>query len=337
MLRLRTPTIVRPEERRSLAEVARPWPSDSERDTSGSSPKLGAGRSRRRRGLRRELLQPAHRRRSCSDSVPRRIVAVGRADDRGARCRARHRGMGRASMLFVYGRPEGMTIEHCVLSAAFDREPTTCRDLCVQKHPVRRADRPGWVHVRRRDGFRVPESTPALTTHRRRRSICLGCGSRAFAGSDRCSTCRAIRYGASSPGIAPRSMSCPAPRRRTSVALVRELVGQVHVEATSRAACLITAADRFDDGRVRRTSLLCRRAQRVSAELAARSRPAPRCASRSATRRFGPGQERAVDLGAERPRHAGRAAHRRRQVAVLPGAGADAAGAHRRRSRRSSR
>ena len=28
-----------------------------------------------------------------------------------------------------------MTIEHCVLSAAFDREPTTCRDLCVKKHP----------------------------------------------------------------------------------------------------------------------------------------------------------------------------------------------------------
>ena len=37
--------------------------------------------------------------------------------------------------VFLYGRPEGMTIEHCVLSAAFDREPTTCRDLCVQKHP----------------------------------------------------------------------------------------------------------------------------------------------------------------------------------------------------------
>jgi len=36
--------------------------------------------------------------------------------------------------VFVYGRPEGMTIEHCVLSAAFDREPTTCRDLCVQRH-----------------------------------------------------------------------------------------------------------------------------------------------------------------------------------------------------------
>ncbi len=36
--------------------------------------------------------------------------------------------------VLVYGRPEGMTIEHCVLSAAFNREPTTCRDLCVQKH-----------------------------------------------------------------------------------------------------------------------------------------------------------------------------------------------------------
>jgi len=38
--------------------------------------------------------------------------------------------------VLIFGRPEGMTIEHCVLSAAFDREPTTCRDLCVQKHPV---------------------------------------------------------------------------------------------------------------------------------------------------------------------------------------------------------
>ncbi len=41
---------------------------------------------------------------------------------------------GRGFEVFVYGRPEGMTLEHCVLSAAFEREPTTCRDLCVQKH-----------------------------------------------------------------------------------------------------------------------------------------------------------------------------------------------------------
>lgn len=46
----------------------------------------------------------------------------------------------------VYGRPEGMTIEHCVLSAAFDREPATCRDLCVQKHPnVELTDPAGYV------------------------------------------------------------------------------------------------------------------------------------------------------------------------------------------------
>ncbi len=42
---------------------------------------------------------------------------------------------GRGFDVMIYGRPEGMTIEHCVLSAAFDRVPTTCRDLCVQKHP----------------------------------------------------------------------------------------------------------------------------------------------------------------------------------------------------------
>jgi putative protease len=41
---------------------------------------------------------------------------------------------GRGFEVFVYGRPEGMTLEHCVLSAAFEREPETCRDLCVQKH-----------------------------------------------------------------------------------------------------------------------------------------------------------------------------------------------------------
>ena len=48
--------------------------------------------------------------------------------------------------VLAYGRPEGMTIEHCVLSAAFDRVPTTCRDLCVQKHPdVRLTDPAGYT------------------------------------------------------------------------------------------------------------------------------------------------------------------------------------------------
>lgn len=48
--------------------------------------------------------------------------------------------------VFTYGRPEGMTIEHCVLSAAFDRVATTCRDLCVQKHTnVELTDPTGYV------------------------------------------------------------------------------------------------------------------------------------------------------------------------------------------------
>jgi U32 family peptidase len=52
----------------------------------------------------------------------------------------------RSFEVFVYGRPEGMTIEHCVLSAAFDREPTTCRDLCVRRHTnVELTDPTGYV------------------------------------------------------------------------------------------------------------------------------------------------------------------------------------------------
>lgn len=41
---------------------------------------------------------------------------------------------GRGFEVLVYGRPEGMTLEHCVLSAAFDRTPTHCRDLCTRTH-----------------------------------------------------------------------------------------------------------------------------------------------------------------------------------------------------------
>ncbi len=53
---------------------------------------------------------------------------------------------GRGFDVVLYGRPEGMTIEHCVLSAAFDREPTTCRDLCVAKHTnVELTDPAGYV------------------------------------------------------------------------------------------------------------------------------------------------------------------------------------------------
>lgn len=60
--------------------------------------------------------------------------------------------------VFLYGRPEGMTIEHCVLSAAFDREPTTCRDLCVQKHPN--------VQLTDPTGYTFPVATDAACRNR---------------------------------------------------------------------------------------------------------------------------------------------------------------------------
>ncbi len=58
----------------------------------------------------------------------------------------------------VYGRPEGMTIEHCVLSAAFDREPTTCRDLCVRDHPL--------VELTDPSGYVFPVATDAACRNR---------------------------------------------------------------------------------------------------------------------------------------------------------------------------
>jgi putative protease len=60
--------------------------------------------------------------------------------------------------VLVYGRPEGMTIEHCVLSAAFDREPTTCRDLCVQKHPA--------VQITDPAGYTFPVATDVACRNR---------------------------------------------------------------------------------------------------------------------------------------------------------------------------
>ena len=60
--------------------------------------------------------------------------------------------------VFLYGRPEGMTLEHCVLSAAFEREPTTCRDLCVQKHAN--------VQLTDPTGYAFPVATDAACRNR---------------------------------------------------------------------------------------------------------------------------------------------------------------------------
>jgi putative protease len=129
---LRTPTIVRPADRRDLEK----WLQLELPVLTGHL------------GLARELA--ASGRRVATDyavncfnqhtaaalfgmGVERILVSVELTADEIAAVTAPWSGQGFAAL--VYGRPEGMTIEHCVLSAAFDREPTTCRDLCVQKHP----------------------------------------------------------------------------------------------------------------------------------------------------------------------------------------------------------
>ncbi len=59
-------------------------------------------------------------------------------------------GGGRFEVL-IHGRTEGMTLEHCVLSAAFDRTPTHCRDLCTKTHLDTRLEDPA--------GYEFPVAT----------------------------------------------------------------------------------------------------------------------------------------------------------------------------------
>jgi putative protease len=130
-LRLRTPTIVRPEERRSVQK----WLDLGLPFLSGH---IGLVAQLSGRGA--DVVADyavnvfnAHTAAEIFRLGARRIVAsVELTADELAQVVAPWAGEG--FDVFVYGRPEGMTIEHCVLSAAFDREPTTCRDLCVQKH-----------------------------------------------------------------------------------------------------------------------------------------------------------------------------------------------------------
>ena len=131
-LRLRTPTIVRPEERRRLDKWLR-------LDLPLLSGHLGLVAELSAAGVdviadyaanvfnqhTAELL--------FSLGARRQVASIELTTDELGQLVAPWRGAG--FDVLVYGRPEGMTIEHCVLSAAFDREPTTCRDLCVQKHP----------------------------------------------------------------------------------------------------------------------------------------------------------------------------------------------------------
>jgi putative protease len=131
-LRLRTPTIVRPEDRKGV----RKW---FDLDLPILTGHLGLVGEFARAG--RDVVADyavnvfnAHTAAEIFRLGARRVVASGElTTEELAQLVAPWDGNG--IDVFVYGRPEGMTIEHCVLSAAFDRVPTTCRDLCVQKHP----------------------------------------------------------------------------------------------------------------------------------------------------------------------------------------------------------
>ena len=142
-LRLRTPTIVRPEERKTLDK----WLALGTPIVSGH---LGLVAELARAG--RDVV--ADYAVNCFNQVTaaemfrlgaRRIVpSIELTVEEMAQVAAPWQGAG--FEVFVYGRPEGMTLEHCVLSAAFDRVVTTCRDLCVQKHPnVELTDPAGYV------------------------------------------------------------------------------------------------------------------------------------------------------------------------------------------------
>ena len=144
-LRLRTPSIVRPADRKHVEK----WLA------------LGTPLVSGHLGMVAELAAPPEGRDVVADYAvnvfnqhsaalvfrlgARRIVlSVELTGDEMAQVAAPWEGQG--FEVFAYGRPEGMTIEHCVLSAAFDREGATCRELCVQKHPnIELTDPAGYV------------------------------------------------------------------------------------------------------------------------------------------------------------------------------------------------
>ena len=130
-LRLRTPTIVRPEDRKRLEK----WLALETPITSGHLG-LVAELSAAGRDVVADYAVNAFNQVTAAEifrlGARRVVLSVELTGEEMAQVAAPWQGAG--FDVFLYGRPEGMTLEHCVLSAAFDREPTTCRDLCVQKH-----------------------------------------------------------------------------------------------------------------------------------------------------------------------------------------------------------
>jgi putative protease len=141
-VRLRTPTIVRPEERRKLDR----WLALGLPILSGHIG-LVAELGRAGRDVVADYGVNCFNQHTAAElfrlGATGITVSVELTTDEIAAITAPWRGTG--FEVLAYGRPEGMTIEHCVLSAAFDRTPTTCRDLCVRDHPdVRITDPAGY-------------------------------------------------------------------------------------------------------------------------------------------------------------------------------------------------
>lgn len=130
-LRLRTPTIVRPEERRAIAK----WLDTGlpvQTGHLGLLAELAAAGRDVAGDYALNVFNVLTARELFALGARRLTPSIELTADELLQVTAPWGGEGFA--VVAYGRPEGMTIEHCVLSAAFDRVPTTCRDLCVQKH-----------------------------------------------------------------------------------------------------------------------------------------------------------------------------------------------------------
>jgi putative protease len=130
-LRLRTPTIVRPEERK----VVDKWLALGLPALSGHLG-LVAELARAGRDVVADYAVNCFNQHTAQElfrlGAKRVVPSIELTADELAQLSAPWQGAG--FEVFAYGRPEGMTIEHCTLSAAFERVATTCRDLCVQKH-----------------------------------------------------------------------------------------------------------------------------------------------------------------------------------------------------------
>ena len=143
MLRLRTPTIVRPEERKTVDK----WLALGTPLVSGHLG-LVAELAAAGRDVVADYAVNCFNQHTAAElfrlGARRIVLSIELTGEEMAQVAAPWAGAG--FEVYVQGRPEGMTIEHCVLSAAFEREPATCRDLCVQKYPhVELTDPAGYV------------------------------------------------------------------------------------------------------------------------------------------------------------------------------------------------